>query len=445
VRLASLLADLTEEQLDHLRIEHIGDDDKVSRGALCRTLESVLKSYSFVREFIGDRLPPTFSILELLLDAPGYSLPLEGFRETVTSHCQGLLERVASGDLVGRDDAQRLYRSVLLEARRNDSRLDPSETSILGVLRRELRIRAVEHFLIEHHPSFREFWGSDHAFLDSIGALRSSGLIFAHEGNVVLAEEVVPVARQALGLEMSAASRRRLYEHLSATDLGAALGALKLKTSGSREAKLERLLGNYAQPSDVLGELPGQTLKSICRDTGVASSGAKEDLVERLGQHFMLNRDVDSSTDGEMVEETAPEPEPRRLSLPRFRALFWGIKGDQLTDILTDVGSRRVTGAKDVKVKLIEQSPFSEATLLGHLTTRALEDALYRHRLKTSGSKGDRIERLVDFFATAPEDAITEPVESIAERGGVPRAESAESSGGLGNESRSASDPPRPT
>jgi hypothetical protein len=48
--------------------------------------------------------------------------------------------RVTAGSIVGRDNILQLYRRVFVEALRNDLQLDPSETAILGVLRRELAI-----------------------------------------------------------------------------------------------------------------------------------------------------------------------------------------------------------------------------------------------------------------------------------------------------------------
>src|SRR5580704_1785824 len=164
MRLAALLAELPHDELERLAAEHLGQDENVSRTALCATLEGVLRSYSFVRKFVCDRFPPTFSILEALLDADGWSLPAQTFRESVTERTRVLVHGVSSGDLVGRDSGLRLYRRVLVEARRNDLVLDASETAILGVLRRELDIRPVEHFLLEHHPDFHEFWNNDDAF-----------------------------------------------------------------------------------------------------------------------------------------------------------------------------------------------------------------------------------------------------------------------------------------
>jgi hypothetical protein len=403
MRLALLLAELPHDELERLGLEHLGDDQNIVRASLCATLEGVLRSYAFVRRFVADRLPPTFAILETLLDAPDHSVPASTFRELVMERTRNLSQRVGSGDLVARGDSLRIYRRVLLEARRNDIELDASETALLGVLRKELSIRPVEHFLVEHHNDFREFWDKEHGFLNEMHALRSYGLLFAHQGCVLLAEEVVPLVRQTLGLEMPTGSRRRLYEKLSGAELSDALAAFELKTSGNRDEKLERLLASYIQPSEVLRLLQLQTLRELCRDANLGVSGSKEELVERLTEGFLYQLDQKVEAAPTKVNQ---EPETRTLDDGRFQRLFASLKGDELTDILAGIDSPRVTGAKETKVALLVAAPFAEGTLLEHLTNRSLEDVLARHRLRTSGSKSERITRLVDYFVTAPDHIL---------------------------------------
>ena len=401
MRLASLLAELSSEDLERLGAEHLGHEEHFTRASLCTTLEGVLRSYSFVRKFVGDRLPPTFSILAELLDSPGWTCPLSTFRDAVSERSRVLSERIASGDLLSRDDGLRLYRKVLLEARRNDLMLDAGESAILRVLRHELGIRPVEHFLVEHHSDFREFSNPDSA-LSEMFALKSAGLIFVHDSRVVLPEEVVPLVSQTLGIEMPARARRRLLEQLSSSHLAEALGECGLKTSGSREERLERLFASFVQPSEVLRLLQLTTLREICRESNATCSGSKDELVERLLRHFASDSDVPTPAS----PTPRPEPEPRELPSTRFRTLFASLRGADLTDILEDLGSSRSTGAKDLKVDLVEATPYSEVTLLSMLTNRALEDALDRLRLRTAGSKAERTRRLIDYFQTAPESSL---------------------------------------
>lgn len=428
MRLADLLAELPAEQLERLGAEHLGQDENVSRSALCSTLEGVLRSYSFVRKFVADRLPPTFSILETLLDAPGYSVPAATFREAVGERTRYFSERIASGDLLGRDSSLRLYRRVLVEARKNDLELDASETAILGVLRRELSIRAVEHFLLEHHADFDQFWRTDHAFLDSMNALRSCGLVFGHDGSILLAEEVVPLVRQTLGIEMASSSRRRLIGHLSGGDISEILGKVGLKAGGSRDEKVERLVASYVQPREILKLESLQVLRDLAKEVGASSAGSKDDVVERLVEHFLHDIDIRPRT--EAPPPIVQEPEPRTLDPMRFRALFAALKGDELSDILSGIDSPRVTGAKETKIALLVASPFAEMTLLEKLTNKTLEDALGRNRARTAGSKRERAERLVEFFRTLPENLIdVEPPPSYVADEPTSSTQSAEPSG----------------
>ena len=58
------------------------------------------------------------------------------------------------------------------------------------MLRREQRISQVEHFLIEHHKDFHEFWNRDGNFAQEISALRYAGIIFLVNDRVLIPEEV---------------------------------------------------------------------------------------------------------------------------------------------------------------------------------------------------------------------------------------------------------------
>jgi hypothetical protein len=420
MRLAALLAELAPTELERLAAEHLGQDENVTRTSLCTTLEGVLRSYSFVRKFICDRFPPTFSILEALLDAEGCALAAQSFRDVVMERTRVLVQGVTDGDVVGRESGLRLYRRVLVEARRNDLVLDASETAILGVLRRELSIRPVEHFLLEHHPDFHEFWANDDAFLTAMHALRSCGLVFGHGGNVLLADEVVPLVRQTLGVEMTSASRKRALNMLSGGELGEVLGVLGLKTSGSRDERLERAFASYVQPSDALPLLSLQSLRDACRRLDLPFSGVKDDLVERLVECFL--HDADIRPKAEAAAPVVREPEPRAMEPTRLRALFSALRGDDLTEILAGIDSTRITGAKETKLSLIIGSPYSEVSLLEKLSNRALEEALWRLHLKTTGSKRERVDRLVEYFRTAPEVTLgveqASPIESLTSSDG---------------------------
>jgi hypothetical protein len=406
MRLNALLAELPQEHAEQLAIEHIGPGETVSRAALTSTLEGVLRSYSFVRKGIGDRLPPTFAILETLLDAEGFTVPAAEFRALVEAKTRSIVDRVTSGDLVGRDASLQLYRRVFYEARRNDMVLDAGETAILSILRKELSIRTAEHYLIEHHPDFHHFWQTEESFLHEMQELRSCGMVFGLGGNIVLAEEVVPLVRQALGLELAERQRRRLFAKITSDNLSDVLGKVNLRISGTKEEKLDRLLTSYIQPSEALRGLQNQALRDLCQDLKANTGGSKDEMVERIVDHVL--HDLDLATP---QTDPAPPPaaEPRLLDPRRFSALFWSLKGDELTDILGGIGSSRLTGSKDTKVRIISDSHYSETTILETLTNKSLEVILGRARLKTNGSKRERVERLLAVFQAMPEAELVEP------------------------------------
>src|SRR4051812_37617912 len=140
MKLIDLLAELSAEKLQSIAAKQVQTDEQLSRAALCTTLEGTIKSFRFVQECAFNSQPPAFSLLDALLDAPGFALPSEGLRERVIAATSALSDLVGKGDILGRDDQLRLYRRVLYEARRNDLKIDSSESAILGALRKELGI-----------------------------------------------------------------------------------------------------------------------------------------------------------------------------------------------------------------------------------------------------------------------------------------------------------------
>lgn len=393
MKLAPLLAALTDEDLERLAIEHVRTDEKLPRPQLCNFLEGALHSYRFVNDFITNRQPPTFALLTLLLNASGYELPREGFRERVMAETKRLADLIDSGDLLARDGQLHLYRGALYEARRNDLDLNSSEAALLALLRRESGIAQVEHFLIEHHQDLREFWDKDDCFVHEENALRSAGLVFVRDERVVIPEEVAPAIWQTLGIDMPTDSARRLLGYLSSSDLASALAESGSRTSGSKDGRLERILTERIQPRVVLRSVGLPTLKDICRAAGASVTGNKDELVERIISHFAQRKDQQEE---EPVEP--PRREQRRLDQERFEALFSALLHQELTDILRRFPDLRQTGTKEVRIKTLWQAHLAEHTLLGELMNRDLEDVLHRLGLRLGGSKNERIGRIIDHF-----------------------------------------------
>jgi hypothetical protein len=416
MRLAALLADQSDADLQRLAMEHVRTDEKLARPQLCNFLEGALRSFSFVSSFVVNRQPPTFSILTSLLESPGYERPVIGFKEVVMNDTGRLVEQIEQDELLARDRQLHLYRRSLYEARRNDLDINASEAVLLAVLRREQKISQVEHFLIEHHKDFHEFWNRDGNFAQEISALRYAGIIFLVNDRVLIPEEVALAVWQTLGLDMSSESARRLLGYLSNSELAEILEAAGARVSGTKEQRLDRILLERIQPRVALQTVGLQTLKDICRATEAPSTGNKDELIARVIGHFAQGRD---QREEDTIEVRMPEL--RRLQSGQFEMLFGVLQHQELSDILRRQPDLRQAGTKETKIRTLWEAQLSEQTFLAGLTNRQLEEVLQRVGLRISGAKNARMERLVAHFEqTAPtaEARSTDALHSVAESAG---------------------------
>jgi hypothetical protein len=308
-----------------------------------------------------------------------------------------LTELIDAGELLSRDDQLDLYRTAVYEARRGDLDLNTSEAAMLAVLRRKTGIAQVEHFLIEHHKELREFWDKEDCFEHEQNALRSAGLLFVLNGKLVLPEDVSPAIWQTLGIDMPTESARRLFSYLSNQELSEGLEKAGSRISGSKEARIERLLLERIQPRFVLEQLGIATLKEICRQTEAGVTGNKDDLIERIVHHFAHGKDQQ-----EEIPVEPPRVEPRHLSHGQFETMFNALLHQELSDILRRFPDLKQTGTKEIKIQTLWDAHLSEITLLGELMNRQLEDVLHRTGQKLSGSKQTRIERIIAHFSGVP-------------------------------------------
>jgi hypothetical protein len=397
MRLLEMLTSLDDEMLAELKDEHLGVETIDSRSDVCLSLERELKSPNHVRATVMNLPPPGFCILSRLLDADDHEVAFANLKEQTTEESLMLAARVSSGELAGGDRDRDVYRMVLVEAIRSDLELDTSEIKLLAILRLALGIRTIDHFLMQHHGDFHSFWRTEHAFLDVMRSVRGRGLAYLVDGRLRIPADLVPNIRQILGVEGTGASRRRLLERISNEDLRKTLEVARLRVSGAKEERLQRLLDHYVQPREVLETMALSPLRDLCRDSGIAVSGAKEDLVDRIANHFASGWDV-------RAPEPAPPPAPpeeRILTPSAFSLLFDSLRGEDLSDMLTGIGASRVTGSKESKIALLRDSRFSEPTLLLQLDLKQLEAILVKRRMKTAGSKRDRIGRLLEDAAEA--------------------------------------------
>jgi hypothetical protein len=399
MKLSDLLSELSQEELERLAHEHAYADESLTRAQLIGIIDGVLRSHRFLQEFLLNRQPPAFAIVTLLLNAPEFALPTAGFRDAVLAETTRICSAVDSKEILARDEQLRVYRRVLYQARSNDLLVDRSEAAILGVLRQELEIAQVEHFLIEHHADLREFWRQDEAFMRELHALRSAGLVYVKDGMTLVAEDLVNVMRTVLGIDMSPTAARRLYSYLSNQDLYEALAAIHAPTSGSKEERIERLVAHMAQPRTILRirAISLDELRAMSRTIGTNVSGSKDELVDRIVAQVAAGRDLRKEPD--------PPPliqEPRELNEVAFASLFSRLKGYELAAMLATFDLKR-WGTKEAQIQTLWEAHRSETTLLESLSNADLESLLRKLELRHQGTKIERIQRLINHFAQAPQ------------------------------------------
>jgi hypothetical protein len=104
-------------------------------------------------------------------------------------------------------------------------------------------------------------YSADSSFQNELAALGAESLVFTRGSDVLLPEDVAPVLRQALGLDMPVAAARRLFSMLSNSELADALVVARVPASGSKEERVERLVTHRVQPSLVLRTIQLGTLR----------------------------------------------------------------------------------------------------------------------------------------------------------------------------------------
>jgi hypothetical protein len=440
MKLRQLLDGLEPTALERLAANKTGSPDHVRLpvGLLIGELESVLKSYSYVQQALLHRHPPTFSIISLLIEADSLSAPIADFRARVEADVERLCN--PPDDAFSRDKNYGLYRRVLAEAWKSNLAIDDSEAAILGVLRRELGITLQEHLLLEHHADLQPFWRSELAFERERNALLAAGILFVNGDHYAIAAEVAPLVRQAWELYVSRAEARRLYEELTIGDLTEGLKQLGLKSSGTKEAKVEQVMAAMVSPREVLLTLSiAESLKPLARRVNCPMTGSKDELVDRILEHFDAGRDLAARAPGQMAAASPPPPPERKeLSEQFFRVLFGNLTNEELYEILSELPDLKRTGSKEIRLATLWSSPFSEATLLNRLTNRSLTSILDRCRLKVSGPKDEKIKRLIDdarivrsaeTLPAAPAPVVPAPIETAPQVANAPAATAKEPNG----------------
>jgi len=430
------LSEYPDEDLDRLardKVEEVANL-RLPRQVLIQEIAAALSSLSYVAQVLAPTRPPTYAFLKLLMEAPEQRIPPHGFREAVQSLTDELTEQARSCDGLSKEKDYPLYLRMLYAAWEDDGRVDRSEALLLAALRKELGIWTREHLLLEHHPVVRPLWDSERAYAEVRNALLSTGLVLIHGGEYLLPDEVAVQIRRTWEIDLGDAAYRRLLGVLIGHQLRDTLAAVSLPVSGSKEERIERIIRGLIPPAEVLDTLHINDVKDLCRTCSLAVSGPKADLIAKLVDHFDTGRDVARAESLPEVLPTA-EPELRQLDDNQLTKLLANLTIDLLHDIL-DFRNMPRTGSKQERIERLLASPFSEYTLLDSLRRVELSELCRRLGIPISGVKSEIIGRLVTW-AQAPAPIHAEMIDAM-----IP-ASMESAAGKLGAEL--AQEPPRPS
>jgi hypothetical protein len=402
MQLADLLRTYPDEALDHLAADKLDEIAhlRLPKDVLIQEIAAALSSLSYVAQVLAPAQPPTFAFLKLLMDSPDHRERVQGFQEQVVALTNRYSEQAAAGKALPATKEYPLYIRILRAAWEDDGQVDRSESHLLAALRKELKIGVREHLLLEHHPDVRPVWDVPRAFDDTRRTLLTSGIVLIHGDDYVLTEEVCRQIRLFWEIDLEDRVYSRLLARLNSDQLRRILDAAALPVSGSKEERISRLIGSLTAPAEALGHLHIDEIKDLCRSCELIVSAAKAELIASLIDFFDQGRDLAPAKQ----EEVAPEPpasEPKLLQLERRQKLFDQLKLDQLFDILAQRGLRR-SGSKAERISRLMESPWSERTLLDDLRRAELVDLCRRLEVPVSGVKMEIIDRLLEWADREP-------------------------------------------
>ena len=403
MKIQDILKHHSDLSLDQIAADKI--DEAVSlrlpRAVIEQEISAAMSTLSYVAKALAPSKPPTYAFLKLLLDAPNFQLPVEGFQDRVLKATKIMTQRAESGKGLSANKNYDLYIKILKTAWESDEQIDRSEALLLEAIREELGIWHREHLLLEHHPSVRQFWDYPGSYVTTRNHLLMTGLVMTHGNDYVIVEEVVLQIRRAWGIELSENSYERLLAALKTDQLYTILECTGLQVSGTKEQRIWRLIKALVPPNEVLDFLHIDDLRNFCRKNGIQVSGRKSEVIGNIIYHYDQNLDLLKPDEEKPVDPFPPEPERRELSDDALTQLLKHLTNDQLYDVLANC-YLRTSGTKQEKVERLVQSPWAERTMLEHLRKTDLAHLCRHLYAPVSGAKGELLDRIIDNARRVP-------------------------------------------
>ncbi len=410
MQLKDIISKYSDDDLDQLSKDKLDEISNVRlpRAVLEQEIANALGSFSYIADILSASRPPTYAFIKILMEAENFSLPAEGFRDAVMRRTDMITDWISSGNGLPSGKNYDLYRAMLHAAWEQDERIDASEARMLEALRCELGLSMREHLLFEHHPDVRVTWDSPRAYETARNYLLSRGLVLTVDDYFVLPDEVRLQVRRYWGMELHDIDYRALLNLLTSKQLYEVLSTVGLASSGSKEERIERIVTGLVAPSETLYCLSIDELKDIARRCNLTVTLTKSDLIDHIIESFdgYTRRSVDEGIEENTKEPQ--EPETRILDNNQFSELLARLSINQLYEILALLDLPK-TGSKQKRIQNLLNSLYSEHTILNQVRRIDLIEICRKLSLPVSGPKEELIERLITT------DPIVEEEISIGE------------------------------
>lgn len=397
MKLLSILEIYDAALLDQLSADKI--DEAISlrlpQQVIVQEIISALSSQSYISDKILYAKPPTFAILNLILQSPSFMANIEDFRAKVLD-CVMELSTRADQDSYFPDKNPKLYMKILKRAWENDGLIDKSEANILELVKSELGVWDREHFVLMHHASILELWDIEQEYFSARNFLLSTGIVLTYDNKYIIADEVAVQIRKTFGVELMDDSYRRLLNCIKREDLGQVLAYYQLNVGGTKDAMIGRLLNSLVPTSDILGFFNLETLRELCRQENIQVTGAKSTVIANIIQFFDANMDLQLQESETAAPAPPPEPEIREMPSEVYAKILGTLSGQQLYDILHQ-NLLMTSGTKEEKVRRILDSYRSERAIFNLLRKEDLSQLCRKFTLPITGSKQELVGRLLDY------------------------------------------------
>lgn len=396
MKLFEILNNYSDSELDIIASDKIDEavNLRLPRSVIIQEIISALSSLTYISNALNPTKPPAYSFLNIILSSSDFCILVDGFKDLVLEKTKELsLIALDRKELSSKKNYQ-LYLNILKQAWEHEDSIDKSEAVLLNALRTELGIWSREHFLIEHHPDIIKFWDLNNTFISIRNYFLTKGIVLTYQDKYVIADEVVVQIQRSLGIELSDATYKRLLNNFKKEQLQQILFNLGFTSSGQKEEQILRIIKGFVPPIEVLEMLPVEELREYCRQFGIQISGVKSAVIDNMINHYKQDLDILSKNIPEQINPLPNDPEDRILNKEILSKILSNLSNNHLYDILSS-SYLNTSGTKEEKVLRLVESPWSEKSLLSHLRRVDLSYLCRKIGLNVSGVKNELLERIL--------------------------------------------------